>query len=1283
MIDRTPDAVLAYAISIGELTYCAEGGSTILVTVSDEVNIVIPASSTERAKYVDIDIDQIQGVSSGGGPAQFQSDSSQMESLVVLTIWFSNALEESFYVNALGQNARSINLAFTSSEAAATIQKILANRITIYPRASQSEPIDISQHLFGKINESVGTAPIKIFSGDLVTAANEASALLAQNPMGLLDLTQNAEDEFGYQLEQLDQSRVEGQSSHRTIMDSREPTILVDCAISPIDTKQFCEPVSNPPAKQHFQDLSNVEFQNCADRQEADSSPSRSPVAHSHRHFHVNGYNRLPTNASIEGPFIITEEHHGSSTCHADTCVDRFSRMQPGGPGFSPDKSVGVKTPKRAALVGPRRRLPILTRESKMQLTPPSMSIPVTPGSCINKRERHRAATIEAPQFSLKKPSRKAKVRRNKGAQVLSLEGGQKTQKDAKPLPSPISRPRRAAALSADKKIQDIIGSESSEQGEFESITSEAIVREAVGCIASEATENGEIESITSEAIEKGVVESITSEATEKEEVEVIKGEATASVRRNHKSDRHQNPSDSSGTNEGSNRELTSSKYKIIQSPGHEKHRGRPTSFTKATSRGLENETAGNSDEVDRIPDQLIQEASLVSPSSNDKPKLMPLAAPIHVVNQVDKAQGTMLTETSPKPLQEQDFIQRNLVLNSTVDVSGSFPEETTALSYEDVVNISRSPRKMEIPETPARESKHANAKDTNPHGISTNLSIAAKLQSALSSVIEMRPKANTRESPLLEAFQLSATIAPQPPKQAPEKNLLECENGDLFEANNNSNCKQRPLPLEARSDLLNRRVLQKITISDETSHVQALGNADCKHFEEFRTLDDDRENRSAKKHLKTPLDVDRKCKIISFGSKGPRNQGIPSSQKPRRVRVPRCLSPELSTSVKVTGVKRKCQGDNETETNPESHAGPPAKRPRKYEDVPRTRDSASRRGLKRDSNTKQNTREHSSHSTRVDANGSPLPFIHSRKINLAWPTIQTKPLRDVDNGYQNRAMHAHNLLKSKVGLLSPEAPPPPPNAQCIQAYQAAPNTVYDYAARKLRSRGISIDIQSHDVLEDARPLPFVDLYRDGLKNFMDMLQRSSKNPCEQDNSAIAATMNQDPEKTLVKAGHRQWQISSSVCSGASSSLRSSSPSSYSGDESPSDDPSSSDGGDDAGDELAAEFQPHQGKTLEVLYDISLVSYNYLVSRLDILTQKPQSVVRNLASKEKALKDLASDYHLGGNRLIEEFRKSRRRDILAYQIVIGSMKRNLAGVYKRTQQKLEEGLSASLKRELK
>lgn len=276
MIDRTPNAVLAYAISIGELTYCVEGESTILVTVSDEVNIVIPASSTGAAKYVDIDINQIQGLSSGG-PSQPQSGSSQMDNLVVLTIWISSALEESFYVNALGQNADSINLAFTLPEAAATIQKTLASRITNCPRTSQSEPIDISQHFFGEIGESPGNVPVNRFSGDLVTAASEASALLEQNTLSILNLTPNAKDELG-QLEELDQSRVEAQSSHLTFMDTQGPTPLVDCAMSPIKTQQFYEAVISPHAKPRFQDMLSDEFQNHADGQEADSSPGNSPV---------------------------------------------------------------------------------------------------------------------------------------------------------------------------------------------------------------------------------------------------------------------------------------------------------------------------------------------------------------------------------------------------------------------------------------------------------------------------------------------------------------------------------------------------------------------------------------------------------------------------------------------------------------------------------------------------------------------------------------------------------------------------------------------------------------------------------------------------------------------------------------------------------------------------------------------------------------------------------------------------------------------------------------------
>ena len=91
---------------------------------------------------------------------------------------------------------------------------------------------------------------------------------------------------------------------------------------------------------------------------------------------------------------------HPATKTHVSNIFQESSPLDPV-PGLT------VETPKRAALVGPRRRSPRLAREAKMQLTP-SMSIPVTSGSRINKRERHRAATTEAPQTYLKKLSRKA-----------------------------------------------------------------------------------------------------------------------------------------------------------------------------------------------------------------------------------------------------------------------------------------------------------------------------------------------------------------------------------------------------------------------------------------------------------------------------------------------------------------------------------------------------------------------------------------------------------------------------------------------------------------------------------------------------------------------------------------------------------------------------------------------------------------------------------------------------------------------------------------------------------
>ena len=55
------------------------------------------------------------------------------------------------------------------------------------------------------------------------------------------------------------------------------------------------------------------------------------------------------------------------------------------------------------------------------------------------------------------------------------------------------------------------------------------------------------------------------------------------------------------------------------------------------------------------------------------------------------------------------------------------------------------------------------------------------------------------------------------------------------------------------------------------------------------------------------------------------------------------------------------------------------------------------------------------------------------------------------------------------------------------------------------------------------------------------------------------------------------------------------------------------------------------------------------------------------------MRDIASNYSLGGNRLIDQFEKSRRQDIDAYQTSLKTLEQKLTELYDNTQQVLRTG----------
>lgn len=148
---------MAYGVSVGaELTYGWEDQSAILVTVSPELNIVVCASETSPARYIDILHDQIESVSLEKRQRISQTNTVVQEDLVILVVWLTKSSDTTLYVGAGKRFASSISIAFTSLDEAAAITKRLLERaphIVEKFTCSESEPLSLSQPMVETIEE--------------------------------------------------------------------------------------------------------------------------------------------------------------------------------------------------------------------------------------------------------------------------------------------------------------------------------------------------------------------------------------------------------------------------------------------------------------------------------------------------------------------------------------------------------------------------------------------------------------------------------------------------------------------------------------------------------------------------------------------------------------------------------------------------------------------------------------------------------------------------------------------------------------------------------------------------------------------------------------------------------------------------------------------------------------------------------------------------------------------------------------------------------------------------
>lgn len=947
-----------------------------------------------------------------------------------------------------------------------------------------------------------------------------------------------------------------------------------------------------------------------------------------------------------------------------------------------------------------------------------------------------QAKDSELPQRQSKKQSnRKSQPRtkpiRAKDDLAFSTHKAQntKTNKSRKPMAVPVplaqSRSRRVAALNANKKIQGLAESDTSEDEENdERIQEKGKSKTPLGQKPRTALSHASVPT----------------------------------------------KSNCSETNADPRPSLATSREHGGQIKKHHERDTTSTTLPCVTPTNSEKKKAGSLDSVDLLTNEVVPSINGVKHSNKMRQGLpmkrsdnFPLDG--HIGHQLQ----TELLNVSPRILEVRNSTsatnsstleERNLVHDKTIplstftsktvipeilpsnyvdalnDTGGGFFEDATAFSHDDTSIVAKYPTDTETPQLPMRDSNLKNIRDpnacenpnfdkisrvadTSKNSIKSTpkVSIAAKLQSALSSVKNMRFSARTEKkqrAPQGSPSRRTEVTAPVLDKTVRDK-MAACGTKKAIVSNNQAVSldairkdqdpviedgitiikkllQPRELPptptvdsilppvtkSSDRTPTINTQIRVPVTTSHALEATDVAGNgesekvtsinevllqkvhnspkslslnADCGNTN-IESLERNQQGQilsatsekypqyglqgsfkqehdsarpanvapmsnpgafgfedevvSAEKPTRAPLDSDRKPNVISFDSKGPRNQGTVSSRRARPIQVSEDEKPEMCGTFKENTLKRTIQDFGEDSFGSVHHHAV-FKRPRTSIDVPRTRENAPENPQKLgNSVVKESTQKPSSQSTRVDENGSPQPMVHSRKIGrqISFETTVQSPVT------QQGVKDGHDLCMSMDGLdvLSPGSPflgdLSAPSASsfrfvassCIKHRPSSPNapsgTIEEYTAHTVGSSGKFVNVRTDNVVMAIRPPdPFVGIQGNQSNSFIELLRRSSNKP-DQGSLANVTSVIEDPDKTLVAGNFLQGKNRSDAASSSSSSSRS--VSSQSNEHSPLD-PPSSEGGSDEVDDWAAALKPHQGETLEVLYEISHVSQEALL----------------------------------------------------------------------------------------
>ena len=186
---RRSDVLYAFGLNVGNLQYNTVDDSAILVTVTQDLRVVVSASPTEPAVYIDVPLKNIQRTTI----VSLWNAESQAHRYAV-TMELSQAVANAWYHNAAGHTDVTMSIAFTSQSHAKTLNELLQQPrkagMTGRPTLMESQPINCSEPALD--DEFARPSLALTDSQRLARVALQANSLLGQKSSTEISHNDNA-----------------------------------------------------------------------------------------------------------------------------------------------------------------------------------------------------------------------------------------------------------------------------------------------------------------------------------------------------------------------------------------------------------------------------------------------------------------------------------------------------------------------------------------------------------------------------------------------------------------------------------------------------------------------------------------------------------------------------------------------------------------------------------------------------------------------------------------------------------------------------------------------------------------------------------------------------------------------------------------------------------------------------------------------------------------------------------------------------------------------------------